>query len=169
MVNHGWHAVRRRFPFRTPMGGSALALVATFVAVVVAWVVFRAQDFDTAMRILRGMAGMNGVILPVQWQHGILGMLAGHGVSFADVAHFDRVRQVNWLVFLLAFCWLAPNTQQILAGHRPALVTPGYGTIEPARFLAWRPSRSWVAFLLVLGVMALLSIHRYSEFIYFRF
>ena len=97
------------------------------------------------------------------------GGVADYGVSFANLAHFDRVRQVNWLLFLLAFCWMAPNTQQILASHRPALVTPGYGTIEPVRVLAWRPSLSWVAFILVLGIIALLSIHRYSEFIYFRF
>jgi len=121
------------------------------------------------MRILRGMAGANGVVLPTQWQHGIMGVLADHGVSFASLAHFDRVRQVNWLLFLLAFCWIAPNTQQILASHRPALATPGYGTIEPVRFLVWRPSLSWVAFMLPLGIIALLSIHRYSEFIYFRF
>jgi hypothetical protein len=35
--------------------------------------------------------------------------------------------------------------------------------------VVWRANLPWLAFLLTLGVTALLSLHRYSEFIYFRF
>ncbi len=172
MVNHGWQAAHRALRLPSLPGGRALAVLTTFVAVVIAWVVFRAQDLDTAMRILRGMAGANGVVFPVAWQGnlgGIVGMLAEHGVTFTRPAHFDRVGQLNWLLFALIFCWVSPNTQQILASHRPTLITPGYGALEPARFVVWHANLPWLAFLLTLGVTALLSLHRYSEFIYFRF
>jgi len=76
---------------------------------------------------------------------------------------------VNWLCFLLAFCWIAPNTQQILARYRPALLTQGYGDPGDAGVLTWRPSTAWLAASVALALFALLSVHRYSEFIYFRF
>jgi hypothetical protein len=66
------------------------------------------------------------------------------------------------------FCWLAPNTQQVLAAFRPALLTPGYDDLAIAR-PAWRPTPAWTAGLALLATVALLSIERYSEFIYFRF
>ena len=73
------------------------------------------------------------------------------------------------MCFLLAFCWVAPNTQQLLAAYRPALITRGYGELGSAGRFAWRPDWFWLVALALLGCFALLAIHRYSEFIYFRF
>jgi hypothetical protein len=111
-------------------------------------------------------------VLPPQWRPAASGLeawLTSHGVQFAQVLHFDRVAQTNWLLFLLALCWLAPNTQQLLATYRPALMTPGYDDLGDAGRLAWRPSRAWLVAVVLLGAVGLLSVHRYSEFIYFRF
>ena len=171
-VNHAWRSLRRRVGIAALPGEQALATLTTFAAVVVAWVFFRATDFTTAVSIISGMAGHNGVVLPLQWQLATGGAdvwLANHGVQFGKMVYFDRVAQTNWLFFLLAFCWLAPNTQQILAAYRPALLTPGYGELGDAGRLAWRPNVTWLIVLALLGFVALLSIHRYSEFIYFRF
>ena len=41
---------------------------------VVAWVYFRAEDFDAANRILAGMIGRNGIQLPESY-YGLLGPL----------------------------------------------------------------------------------------------
>ena len=56
-----------------------------------------------------------------------------------------------------------------MAAYRPALITSGYGELGDAGRLAWRPNAIWLGVLALLGSVALLSIHRYSEFIYFRF
>jgi alginate O-acetyltransferase complex protein AlgI len=172
MINHGWRWLRRRIGVPALPDGGALATATTFVAVVVAWVFFRAPDAGTAFGIIAGMAGQNGVVLPLQWQpaaSGAAAWLSSHGVLFAQLAHFNRVTQLNWLCFLLVFCMVAPNTQQILAAYRPALMTPGYGELGNAGLFAWRPNLAWALALAVLGTFAVLSIHRYSEFIYFRF
>ena len=172
MINHGWRWLRRRIGVPALPGGGVLATATTFVAVVVAWVFFRAPDAGTALGIIAGMAGQHGIILPLQWQP-VAGAtatwFADHGVAFGKLAHFNRVTQLNWLVFLLVFCQIAPNTQQLLAAYRPALLTPGYGELGNAGLLAWRPSLAWLLALTAMGVFAILSIHRYSEFIYFRF
>ncbi len=171
VINHGWRTLRRRIDIAAPPGARALATLITFVAVVVGWVFFRAADFATAVSIISGMLGQNGVVLPLQWEPVTGGhtWLSNHGVQFGKMTYFDRVAQLNWLCVLLVFCWFAPNTQQLLAGHRPALITRGYGELGGAGRLAWRPNWVWLVALALLGAVAMLSIHRYSEFIYFRF
>ncbi len=171
VINHGWRSLCRRIDIAAPPGTQALATLTTFVAVVVAWVFFRATDFTTAVSIIAGMLGQNGVVLPPQWQSvaGGPAWLANHGVQFGKTMYFDRVAQTNWLCALLVFCWAAPNTQQLLAAYRPALITRGYGELGGAGFLAWRPNWAWLIALTLLGTIAILSINGYSEFIYFRF
>ncbi|HEV2977953.1 MAG TPA: MBOAT family O-acyltransferase [Casimicrobiaceae bacterium] len=172
LVNHGWRALRKYINVGSLPGGSMLATVITFVAVVVAWVFFRAPDLATAASILASMVGQHGVVLPSEWQPSanvVSTWLGNHGVHFGALAHFNRIAQLNWLCILLAFCWVAPNTQQILALYHPALLTPGYGDPGNAGVLTWRPSPFWLAASVALALFALLSVHRYSEFIYFRF
>lgn len=172
IINHGWRSLRNRLRMAALPGERMLATLVTFVAVVIAWVFFRATDFTSAVSILAGMAGQHGVVLPLQWQSitgGVDGWLAGHGVRFGNLEHFDRVGQVKWLPFLLVFCWVAPNTQQILAAYHPALLTRGYGELGGATHAAWRPNAAWLLGLAVVAAVAVLSIERYSEFIYFRF
>jgi alginate O-acetyltransferase complex protein AlgI len=171
VINHGWRSLCRRIDIDAPPGARPLATLTTFVAVVVAWVFFRATNFAAAIDIISGMVGQNGVVLPPQWQPATGGpaWLATCGVQFGKTLYFDRVPQLNWLCFLLVFCWVAPNTQQLLAAYHPALITRGYGEISNAGRLAWRPNWVWVVFLVSLGSVALLSVNRYSEFIYFRF
>jgi alginate O-acetyltransferase complex protein AlgI len=53
--------VQRLFPWRLP---AVLGRALTVVAVVVAWVPFRANGWDATVTMLRGMAGCNGIALP---------------------------------------------------------------------------------------------------------
>lgn len=63
VVNHAWHRARDRI---APVGWAAARIPAaayvalTFVAVMVAWVFFRAQSVDSALRLLAAMAGTHG-------------------------------------------------------------------------------------------------------------
>jgi alginate O-acetyltransferase complex protein AlgI len=174
-VNHGWRALRVRLGHdlsRSTRWGRALACVITFAAVVVGWVVFRADSVATATAMLKGMAGLNGFALPDHWlpKWGAFGQwLAANGVAFSDSRGLVPAGLINWIAILLAVVWAAPNTQQIVARGFPlmALLLP-HG-MQPARWLAWRPT---VAFALVAACIALASIvnlHRQSEFLYFQF
>jgi hypothetical protein len=58
VANHAWTALRQRLGW--PALPTPVAVAITFVAVVVAWVPFRATTFPAAWSILRGMAGLNG-------------------------------------------------------------------------------------------------------------
>jgi alginate O-acetyltransferase complex protein AlgI len=176
-LNHGWRslcATLRLAPDRVP-GWAVFARLLTFVAVVVGWVLFRATNLDAALAMLKGMAGMNGVVLPERWL-GVWGVfgnwLLEHGVRFAEMSYFKAGTQVNWLWILLLVCWVLPNTQEIMAAHRPGLVSPGYRPILPGQSawnLTWKPSPAWLALMAGFGIYALLSLTEFSEFIYFQF
>jgi len=69
VINHAWHGLRRYLgsePGSLGLPGRGVAWLVTFLSVVVSWVMFRAESFDSATNILQGMAGMNGFVLPAQ-------------------------------------------------------------------------------------------------------
>lgn len=163
MVNHAWRAVAPAALLRAGWWRVA-AWALTFVAVVIAWVPFRAANLDAAGRILGGMAGMHGLVLPGAFE-GPLGALTAFGFEFRGGAS----------AFLLAWGWIAalfliarffPNTQEVMAAHEPAWDAD---EVRRPRRLLWRPERRWAlvtASLLAAGVLALSQV---SEFLYFQF
>jgi alginate O-acetyltransferase complex protein AlgI len=150
LANHAWRASGRHMP-------RPVALALTFLAVVCAWVPFRAADFTTAASILAGMVGANGLSLPAAFgelvgtsnRAGLVGALAGFDVAGGPL------RLVLLLIAGLALAWLAPNSQAIVrfAGGMPIAV--------PSPRLA--PA---AGALLALCVMGLGGI---SSFIYYQF
>ena len=68
VINHGWQHLHKRF-WHKPSSKSmhALSVFITFLAVVAGWVMFRADSLNTAAAMYKGMAGMNGFVLPGKW------------------------------------------------------------------------------------------------------
>ena len=172
VVNHAWqHLAGGLRGNRQPRWwGRGLAWLITFLAVIVAWVFFRAADFTTAVSILKGMAGLNGVTLPEGWpqKYAALAQWAqGVGVQFTAVAKPAWVPQIGWTVAALLIAVLCPNTQQIMARFEPALGART-GDIS-APWLAWRPSLPWVLVSSVAFALCVMNLNGVSEFLYFQF
>ena len=153
VVNHAWRGLcTRLFPaFRLPFGlGGALGRLTTFLAVVVAWVFFRAASVDAALAILGGMAG-------------------GHGFSRADPLWFGA-SEVKWLLALWVIAWALPNAQQIMVRYGATLETHRGGVTAPRRtWLQWRPRPGWALLTASLALAALINLSHVSEFLYFQF
>ncbi len=182
VVNHAWHWLRQRLEHDTskksPLG-KLLAWLIMFVAVVISWVFFRANDFHSAIVILEGMAGMNGIALPnaiIVRLGGVGEWLQGLGVGVYLGGGSDFVYTYLWIGSLLMAVLLMPNTQQIMSRFKPALSDyPSDGRYEirlgqslSAR-LVWQPTLRWsltIGLMATLGILALTSI---SEFLYFQF
>jgi len=138
-VNHVWTHFGPAAPPRFARAAEWAAFVLTFLAVVVAWVFFRADSMASALSVLSKMVD------PTQ-------------------GSFGRVEMAN-MMFVAVYAgiaWLAPNTQAIMGYHhnnRTVGETLG----------AWsrRPAFLYVsAAVLAFGI---LGIQQHSEFIYFRF
>ena len=147
----------------------ALSVLITFLAVVVAWVVFRADNINTATAILKSMAGMNGYALPDVWlpKWGAFGQwLTRQGVHFSNTNALIKGGAINWMLVSLLIVWVAPNTQQMMVNFKPALNMP---EDSAAKRLLWQPSYAWLVASVVCTVLSILFISELSEFIYFQF
>ena len=151
-VNHAWFGFRKRSG-RSPLP-VPLAVLLTFLAVLVGWVFFRAPDFASAGRMLAAMAGL----------HGFEGLpdKATRAVASVSSVH---------VAIALAVCWLFPNTQQIFARYKPALKVSGAPFPEHTRYrwYQWRPTPLFAALTIAFIVVIGLQFDKVSEFIYFQF
>jgi hypothetical protein len=170
IVNHGWQAITGGRGARpSTVHGRFVARVVTFVAVVAAWVLFRAPDFSTATTVLAGMAGMHGVALPNAIAVHLptaAPLLERIGVQFKLGGGGEFVRMYAWIAALLAIVFLAPNTQEIMARFRPGL--DAAPRLAPA-WLQWRPTAAWAIGCAIVAGCGFLSLHRVSEFLYYQF
>ncbi|MEC4748358.1 MBOAT family protein [Methylomicrobium sp. Wu6] len=172
-INHAWQfmrASRGHDVTRTTSVGRSLSMFLTFVAVNIGWVFFRAHDVSAALSILRGMAGMNGLTVPV----GLLPIslqqaLSGLGVNFGGLLAYAETpggakAMMGWVVGLWALVWLAPNTQQIMANFKPAL-----DSVAATKRMQWRPNMLWMALTSIVLLYAFAEMGKVSEFLYFQF
>jgi D-alanyl-lipoteichoic acid acyltransferase DltB (MBOAT superfamily) len=118
-------------------------VAATFIAVVIGLVLFRASSLDKALSMYEGMFGVRGL-----------------GVSIGSA---DAI----WILMLAVLIWACPNVQQIMGKFAPAL-----GKIDSPTTrirVVWQANFRWactVGFLLAASLMAMGGT---SEFMYFQF
>ena len=138
-INHAWNHFGPKTPPRLAPLANAASLVLTFLAVVVAWVFFRADSMSTALSVLSKMADPTHVAL-------------GKG----------ELAYALFIAIYAAIAWLAPNTQTIMGyDHEQRIVG------EKLRDFRMRPWFLYAtAAVLAFGI---LGIQQHSEFIYFRF
>ena len=171
VVNHLWRQYGPR-PAEGPGPAAQLAGFAlTFLAVVVAMVLFRAPDLASAASILGGMVGLHGLGLPgAQFGASAMQLLEG-GV----MAHAFATAAAT-LLALLAIALLLPNSVQILAAYEPVLYTPKRkaevpGVLRPVlrRPLLWRPTLAWMVLFTAIAAVSMIRLTGRSEFLYWQF
>ena len=162
-INHAWRLMRPRFWHDThsyERTARPLGFALTFVAVTFAVVLFRAPSVTSAVAIIKGMIGLNGVAIPAA-----IGNRLGEWLPTWVALEFSSgkgfVLSLAWLVALLGIAWLMPNTLQIMARYDPALefapttLAGSDGTSDTQRRswmrIQWRPTPSWAV---VIGLIA---------------
>ncbi len=153
MVNHLWRGLfgDRRQVMPGPVA-HILSWAATFVAVVVAWVLFRAKTVDGAAMMLKAMAWGNAWTVD-------RGGAQGEGYQV-----------LLFLAGLVVVCIMLPNTQQVMKAALSGFLVPRLPENPLLARLAWSPNLFWaltISALLYVSVSFMGS--RYSEFIYFNF
>jgi alginate O-acetyltransferase complex protein AlgI len=142
-------------------------------------VFFRAGDWTTAMGMLQGMVGLNGVALPQgvgirlgAWQE----ILSGWGVTFYLGGGENFMMTWLWIAALGATALLLPNTQQWMADFRPGFTVHESresdeirGWLRAPEQLAWRPGRRFAMLSALVACAGILSLAHVSEFLYFQF
>lgn len=151
-INHAWQVVLTQLGQgklqSSPIYG-VLAWSATFVAVVVGWVFFRAADLETALSMVGSMAQ--------PWQSGVSTAVAADRYDLALIA------------VSLAIVLVLPNTQQWMRLTQPLGERAEAAMVLGKWNVAWCPGWSIASALAVLGFASLYAMQSGSEFLYFRF
>ena len=138
-INHAWNRFWPEIAPRWQPVATAAGAVLTFLAVVVAWVFFRANDIDSAIYVLVRMAD------PTRFALGRV-----------------EIANLTLIACYAALAWFAPNTQAIMGyDHEQRRVGE---RLAHARLRPWFLYAT--AAMLAFGI---LGIQQHSEFIYFRF
>jgi alginate O-acetyltransferase complex protein AlgI len=130
--------IQRWFPWRLP---TLLGRMLTILAVVVAWVPFRATSVDAALAMLRGMAGLNGMALPQMIVHAFPALAAiakpvpllpyladARTLSFPEVS---AALLLGWLIVLAM-----PSVHELSERARGWALTSGFAFTVQALFFA---------------------------------
>lgn len=179
VINHLYRSIRKSLGHDLKNDGFLLRSIGwftTFIAVVISWVFFRANNFATATSMLMSMFGFNGVQLPV-FLEPYLGFLRNLGVGFLGFTVNVGISQkyaTFGIALLLLVAWFTPNTQQWMGKYNPTLTEPieQYQSEWQRRFwnfLNWQPNRIWTIIIAGLTSLSLLCFSRVSEFLYFQF
>ncbi len=163
-ANHGWNHLRRARGL--PRIPAPLAGALTFLAVVVAWVPFRAGGFELDPRGTTGdaLAATRSILASMFGLNGFGG--------WPDKAHrLAESAAPLRLIPPLLLCWLLPNTQQLFRRYRPGLPDqlPDLLPRFPNRRWHWRPTWFWALATLALILATAANFDKVSEFIYFQF
>jgi len=175
-VNQTW---RHIFPASNSQGRlrKMSSWLITFLAVILAWVPFRAETLQGTINIWKGMLGLNGISLPpglsnrleplTAWLPGKIILYNG---MFSQINIDSGATMIIWIVGLTAIALLFPNTQQIMHRYRPAFETykEEYSRLSWT-WLEWRPTTIWTLAIIIISIMDVLALSNISEFLYFQF
>ena len=143
MVHRMWQKAGLKMPI-------VLAWFVTFNFVNIAWVFFRAKEFEDAIKVLKGMFGFCGVALP-NVLAGKLAFLQAYGVEFGMFMSHVKGSNITLVYLVLAFILVLglKNSAYYLENFKP---TKGFAFVSALLF-------TWGFF----------SLNKVSEFLYFNF
>ena len=173
IVNHIWSTTTQRFSFDNILFRELFWSI-TFISVVAAWVVFRAENLNTAISYLKSMFGINGVVLRDLWliKLGDVGNLILSN-DFISTASDIGVNKTDFFIFLafIVGIKILPNSQQIVCSFTHLLLEDQKQMINNTSNIKiqWRPNTTWAVIVALLTFISVINLTKVSEFLYFQF
>ncbi len=167
LVNHGWNGIvahaagaGRHLALPTPVARGT-----TLLAVMVAWVFFASPGFGTALDILTGMTGMNGIGPRPPVVGALVDVALGRArIGLEGDTGFPALLGTVGALCALALGWLlvlfTPNTQAIVDGA----ALPHHW-----RILRFRPTAAMAVIAGAAFILAVTLMADVKEFAYFQF
>ena len=137
---------------------SILAWFITFNFINIAWVFFRARNWDDAIKVLSSMFDFNNIVLSERLTKK-LGFLSEYGIIFSNVTEHigDGSKVLNWIIGAFILLLIFKNSNQKIVSS--TLTNIHSLTIMHAMYFA----------ILFMFSILYMSMSSYTEFIYFNF
>jgi hypothetical protein len=188
IINHLWRQFKSRLNIqaRSSLTSIICSQGLTFLAVVIAWVFFRADNVSTALSMLSSMAGFNGVSLPNTLEPLLLDIantayfenIVFEGIFPNNIFLQSNVVVISTILIGLMIVFFFPNTHEIMRNYKicweDLIEKNGHSYIETSGLqykVVWMPS---IKIALLIGslffcVLLLMSNNQNSEFLYYQF
>lgn len=170
-LNHFWIGITRKGPLsHLPSAPRAFKIALTLLAVIVAWVFFRATTLSGGYTIFSAMFCLDGGCTAPLDMRRYLSPLEAAGLSFAgeNIVPLSQLPvAIAWIAGLMAVALFLPNTHQIMRRYRPTIDAPV--AVEAPTRLRWRPSGFGLAWAVLAALSSILLLGRATEFLYFQF
>ncbi|QFR48651.1 MBOAT family protein [Sulfurimonas lithotrophica] len=128
---------------------SILAWFITFNFVNIAWVFFRAKEWDDAIKVLKAMAGLSGIEFSTKYAQK-LSFLSDYGVTFGQWLHnINGSKSISWIFIALLVVLIAKNSMQLRE--------------------SFKPNKWYLIFSVSMALYAISNLNKLSEFLYFNF
>jgi hypothetical protein len=129
-----------------------LAWFITFNFINFSWIFFRANQWDDAIKVLKGMVGANGVVLYYKWELK-MGFLKYFNVTFGYWLENINAKNnvIGWIIFAFIIILLTRNSIYYLNQYK-------------IKF-----DKTKLIFSIILFVYSILNLNKISEFLYFNF
>ena len=143
VINHYWKKTKIKM-------NKILAWFITFNFVNITFVIFRAKDWDSAIKVLSSMFDINNIVIQEKFAKK-LSFLSEYGINFGEVIHMTHIDNdlVNWLTAAFIIVLFFNNSQEKLNQYKPKIL--------------------YALYTALMFVSALLLLHRKSVFLYFNF
>jgi len=127
-----------------------IAWFITFNFINFSWIFFRAKEWEDAVKVLQGMLGFNGIVLPISLEHR-LNLLTHYNITFGKwLGNLEtNISTIVWIIITMGILLFTKNSIELLKNFHFNYKT-----------LLW----SSIAF-----AISLLSFNKVSEFLYFNF
>ncbi|NLB89216.1 MAG: MBOAT family protein [Syntrophomonadaceae bacterium] len=137
------HRIWRKLGFKM---NKILAWFITFNFVNVAWVFFRAKTWSDALKVLKGMVGMNGIVLPASWADKLTNLTH---IEFGNYVVPDLKNALLMLIIGFIISVFFKNSIELRDNFKPNFI--------------------YLAMAVIMALAALSQITSVSEFLYFNF
>lgn len=157
VINHAWNMLTKNKKvtalgkMQDTIAWGLLAWLITFIAVVVAWVGFRAVTLGGNLSILSSMFGLKGL-----------------GDMMADLATLD----IKFWAFLISGFTIAlamPNMAQIFGNVRATYEEHGAAKVFGLITISYKPNLIWTMVMAVIAAIAVFYLSPTTEFLYWAF
>ncbi|PCI01191.1 MAG: membrane-bound O-acyltransferase family protein [Alphaproteobacteria bacterium] len=184
MINNGWRSFCLALSIKPFAGllGQIIAIGITFISVVFSWVFFRATTLDGALSMCKSMLGLNGISLPRAVSEHVVTAFNDIGFETFTMGVLPILNsKITEILFVLlpvmAIAFIAPNTAQFMRRTLRNPASKDFADLNRDKLIpivqklmpVWRAHFIYGLLMAGLATIAVLSMTRISEFLYFQF
>lgn len=174
IINHCWRWLTSKFSilfWAKSKKCNVFYHILTLMAVITAWVLFRADDIESAKSILHTMYSFDNFSLPhrliEQFEIFKIWNIKGAGMFYNGLT--DWYNGILFIALLIIIALKAPNTLEIMRRFHKVdnlTIAKVKGNIVS---MVWYPTMKWSSIMALMMLIAIMLLSEPSEFLYFQF